>query len=99
MRSLCDFSHAFIKILLKKGSRIKGYVGEGPKAKETKCSGWPHERKVKPLGDRSVDTSKLVSIEVPKMNVKNPRLKVRKPVFTLIRADTTLDLSQKAEKV
>ena len=42
---------------------------------------------VKAPGDRSIDTSKLVSIEVPKMNVKNPRLKVRKPVFTLIRTD------------
>ena len=42
---------------------------------------------VKALGDRSKDTSKLVSSEVPKMNVKNPQLKVRKPVFTLIRTD------------
>ena len=42
---------------------------------------------VKAPGDRSVDTSKLVSIEVPKMNVKNPQLKVRKPVFTLIRTE------------
>ena len=42
---------------------------------------------VKAPGDRSDDTSKLVSLEVPKMNVKNPQLKVRKPVFTLIRTE------------
>ena len=34
----------------------------------------------------------------PKMNVKKSA-KRRKPVFTLIRTDTTLDLSQEAEKV
>ena len=42
---------------------------------------------VKAPGDRSKDTSKLVTSEVPKMNVKNPQLKVRKPVFTLIRTE------------
>ena len=42
---------------------------------------------VKAPGDRSKNTSKIVSSEVPKMNVKNPQLKVRKPVFTLIRTD------------
>ena len=42
---------------------------------------------VKAPGDRSFDTSKLVTMEVPKMNVKNPQLKVRKPVFTLIRTE------------
>ena len=42
---------------------------------------------MKAPGDRSKDTSKLVTSEVPKMNVKNPQLKVRKPVFTLIRTE------------
>ena len=42
---------------------------------------------VKAPGDRSKDTRKLVTSEVPKMNVKNPQLKVRKPVFTLIRTE------------
>ena len=34
-----------------------------------------------------------------KMNVKKNHTEVWKSVFTLIRTDTTLDLSQKAEKV
>ena len=42
---------------------------------------------VKAPGDRSFNTSKLVLMEVAKMNVKNPQLKVRKPVFTLIRTE------------
>ena len=42
---------------------------------------------VKAPGDRSFNTSKLVLMEVAKMNVKNSQLKVRKPVFTLIRTD------------
>ena len=42
---------------------------------------------VKSPGDRSFNTSKLVLMKVAKMNVKNPQLKVRKPVFTLIRAE------------
>ena len=39
---------------------------------------------VKAPGDRSFSTSLLVLMEVAKINVKNPQLKVRKPVFTLI---------------
>ena len=42
---------------------------------------------VKSPGDRSFNTSKLVLMKVAKMNVKNPQLKDRKPVFTLIRAE------------
>ena len=42
---------------------------------------------VKSPGDRSFNTSKIVLMKVAKMNVKNPQLKVRKPVFTLIRAE------------
>ena len=42
---------------------------------------------VKDPGDRSFNTSKLVLMKVAKMNVKNPQLKDRKPVFTLIRAE------------
>ena len=42
---------------------------------------------MKAPGDRSFNTSKLVLMEVAKMNVKNPQLKVRKPVFTLIRTE------------
>ena len=42
---------------------------------------------VKAPGDRSFNTSKLVLMEVAKINVKNPQLKVRKPVFTLIRTE------------
>ena len=42
---------------------------------------------VKDPGDHSFNTSKLVLMKVAKMNVKNPQLKDRKPVFTLIRTD------------
>ena len=45
------------------------------------------EEVVKDPGDRSINTSKLVLMKVARMNVKNPQLKFRKPVFTLIRAE------------
>ena len=40
---------------------------------------------VKAPGDRKFSTSLLMLMEVAKINVKNPQLKARKLVFTLIR--------------
>ena len=62
--------------------------------------GKPHSGNVQARGDFGEDFSKLKLPQPPVKNLCEKSLPVgRVPVFTLIRTDTTLDLSQKAEKV
>ena len=67
------------------------------KLKQKFC--WPHGGKVNAPGDRPNRCRQAAQSGSSKINVKKTSAKRRKPAFTLIRTDTTLDLSQKAEKV
>ena len=62
--------------------------------------GKPHSEYVQVQGNFGEDFGKPKLPQPPEKNLCEKSLPVgRVPVFTLIRTDTTLDLSQKAEKV
>ena len=62
--------------------------------------GLPHRAKVRCSGDRWAEGSKLTTQNPPRKIIVTRKPPVGGvPVVTLVRTDTTLDLSQKAEKV